>query len=216
MEETIDQKSKMHATRRWLVQNYFSIPKDPRTIIFLDRDDTVIKDLGSNTHKNLPRIHQKLIRELSNLARKLNKKIIFVIITNQSRIFKKETNILSLKFFHFLLVIYLRFYGVKIQRIVTCPHSSEANCKCRKPNPTTIFDTLLDFQCESLPRFMIGNSLSDINAGLNAGCFTIGISENLIQPSKFESNKFFLGYFTLKSSFAQVILKKLDIVDLNL
>lgn len=210
MEETIDQKSKLQDTRSWLVQNYFSIPKDPRAIIFLDRDDTVIKDLGSKTHKRLPRIHQNLIGELSDLARELNKKIIFVIVTNQSRIVKKETTILSLKFFHFLLIIYFRLYGVKIQRIISCPHSAESNCKCRKPNPTTIFDTLLDLQCESIPRFMIGNSISDINAGLNAGCFTIGISENLIQPYKFESNKLFLGYFTLKSSFAQVILKKLE------
>jgi hypothetical protein len=56
---------------------------------------------------------------------------------------------------------------------------------------------------------MVGNNITDIQAGLNAGCFTIGISEKIFEPAKTEINKLFLGYFTLKSSFAQDILNKI-------
>lgn len=209
MDETIARDGQSQSTKTWLVQDYFSKPKDPRAIIFLDRDDTLIKDLGIKTHKKLPKIHLNFIRELSILTNELKYKIIFVIITNQSKIFKGETSVLALKIFHFLLVIYCRIHGVRIQRIVTCPHTTSVNCECRKPKPTTILDTINNYNCESIPRFMVGNNISDIQAGLNAGCFTIGICENINEPTKIESNKLFLGYFTLKSSFAQDILNKM-------
>ena len=209
MDETIARDGHSQSTKTWLVQDYFSNPKDPSAIIFLDRDDTLIKDLGIKTHKKLPKIHLNFIRELSILTNELNYKIIFVIITNQSKIFKGETSVLALKIFHFLLVIYCRIHGVRIQRIVTCPHTASVNCECRKPKPTTILDTINNYNCESIPRFMVGNNISDIQAGLNAGCFTIGICENINESAKIESNKLFLGYFTLKSSFAQDILNKM-------
>ena len=209
MDETIALNGGSQSRKTWLVQDYFSKPKDPRAIIFLDRDGTLIKDLGNKTHKKLPKIHLNFINELSILSRKLNHKIIFVIVTNQSKIFRGESSILALKFFHFLLVIYCRFYGVRVQRIVTCPHTASVNCECRKPKPTTILDTLNDFDCKSIPRFMVGNDITDIQTGLNAGCFSIGISENIFEPAKTESDKLFIGYFTLKSSFAQDILTKM-------
>ena len=209
MDERIARNSEIQSTKTWLVQDYFLKPKDPRAIIFLDRDDTLIKDLGNKTHKKLPKINLNFIKELSILTNKLNHKIIFVIVTNQSKIFKEETSVLALKFFHFLLVIYCRIHGVRIQRIITCPHTAGVNCECRKPKPTTILDTLNNFDCKSIPRFMVGNNITDIQAGLNAGCFTIGISEKIFEPAKTEINKLFLGYFTLKSSFAQDILNKI-------
>jgi D-glycero-D-manno-heptose 1,7-bisphosphate phosphatase len=210
MDERIACNSECQSKKTWLIQDYFSKPKDPRAIIFLDRDDTLIKDLGDRTHKKLPKMNLNFITELSILANKLNHKIIFVIVTNQSKIFKGDTSILALKFFHFMLVIYCRIHGVRIQRIVTCPHTAGVNCECRKPKPTTILDTLNNFNCESIPRFMVGNNITDIQAGLNAGCFTLGISEKIFAPTKTETNKLFLGYFTLKSSFAQDILKKME------
>jgi hypothetical protein len=57
---------------------------------------------------------------------------------------------------------------------------------------------------------MIGNNITDIQAGLNASCFTIGISEKIVEPTKTETNKLFLGYFTLNSSFVQDILNKIE------
>jgi len=209
MDERIACSGENEGIKTWLVQDYFSKPKDPRAIIFLDRDDTLIKDLGNKTHKKLPKINLNFIKQLSILANNLNHKIIFVIVTNQSKIFNRETTFLALRFFHSLLVIYCRIHGVRIQRIVTCPHSASVNCECRKPKPTTILDTLNNFDCKSIPRFMVGNNITDIQAGLNAGCFTIGISEKIFEPAKTEINKLFLGYFTLKSSFAQDILNKI-------
>jgi histidinol-phosphate phosphatase family protein len=210
MDERIACHGESQSKKTWLIQDYFSKPKDPRAIIFLDRDDTLIRDLGDKTHKRLPKMNLNFIMELSVLTNKLNHKTLFVIVTNQSKIFKGDTSILALRFFHSLLVIYCRIHGVRIQRIVTCPHTTGVNCECRKPKPTTILDTLNDFNCELIPRFMIGNNITDIQAGLNASCFTIGISEKIVEPTKTETNKLFLGYFTLNSSFAQDILNKIE------
>jgi len=193
----------------WIIQDFFSRPNGPRVIIFLDRDDTLIKDFGSKTHKKLPEVNLSFLKELSSLANKVNQKVIFVVITNQSKIFKKETSVFELKIFHCILVIYCWAYGVKIQRIITCPHLASENCECRKPKPTTILDTIKDFNCKSIPRFMIGNNITDVHAGLNSDCFTIGISDKVTESVNSEQNKLFLGYFTLKSSFASVILNKI-------
>ena len=209
MDERVASKIKSQSKKPWIIQNFFLKSKDPKAIIFLDRDDTLIKDFGNKTHKKLPKMNLSFINELSILADKLNQRILFVVVTNQSKIFKKETTVFELKIFHLILVIYCRVYGVRIQRIVTCPHIASQNCECRKPKPTTILDTINDFNCKSIPRFMIGNNITDIQAGLNASCYTIGISGKVKKSISSERNKLFLGYFTLESSFTSDILNKI-------
>ena len=209
MDERVASKIKSQSKKPWIIQNFFLKSKDPKAIIFLDRDDTLIKDFGNKTHKKLPKMNLSFINELSILADKLNQRILFVVVTNQSKIFKKETTVFELKIFHLILVIYCRVHGVRIQRIVTCPHIASQNCECRKPKPTTILDTINDFNCKSIPRFMIGNNITDIQAGLNASCYTIGISGKVKKSISSERNKLFLGYFTLESSFTSDILNKI-------
>ena len=192
--------------RTWLIQDFFSVPKDPSVIIFLDRDDTLIKDFGTKTHRKLPKLNLYFLAQLSILTKKFNRRVILVIVTNQSKISQGETSLIALRLFHLLLVIKCRIYGIRIQRIITCPHATNANCECRKPKPTTILDTIDNFNCKSTPRFMLGNSISDIYAGLNAGCFTIGISERVFGDGEMIRNRLFLGHFTLESSFVQDII----------
>ena len=193
----------------WITQNFFSKPENPRAIIFLDRDDTLVKDFGSKTHKRLPQLNLHLVKEISIISKKLNHRIIIVVITNQAKIFKKETSVFKLRIFHVILVIYCRAYGVRIQRIVTCPHIASTNCECRKPKPTTILDTINKYDCKLIPRFMIGNSITDIQAGLEADCVTLGINGKVLDPIYKEVNRLFLGYFKLESSFAPAILNKI-------
>jgi D-glycero-D-manno-heptose 1,7-bisphosphate phosphatase len=194
----------------WIVQKYFSYNENPRAIIFLDRDDTLIKDFGDDTHKKLPRLNLHLVTCLKKISQELNHAIILVIITNQSRIDSNKTSILALRCFHLVVVLYGRLLGIKINRIVTCPHSHLSKCNCRKPSPIMILDTIKSLNCASLPKFMIGNSLSDIQAGLAAKCFTIRIGHKKTRLDLKQNNELFLGHFTLKSNFAPIVLKIIE------
>lgn len=191
----------------WITQEYFPYNKNPKAIIFFDRDDTLIKDFGDETHKKIPKFNLNFVACLKVISQKLNYAVILVIVTNQSRISSHKTSIVALKFFHFILIIYGRLLGIKINRIVTCPHSPLSECVCRKPSPITILNAVKDFNCTAIPKFMIGNSLSDIQAGLSAECFTIGIGRKKYKPILKKHKKLFLGYFTLKQSFVPTVLK---------
>jgi D-glycero-D-manno-heptose 1,7-bisphosphate phosphatase len=194
----------------WIVQKYFPYNENPRAIIFLDRDDTLIKDFGDDTHKKMPRFNLDLVTCLKRISQELDHSIILVIVTNQSRIDSNKTSMLALRRFHLAVVLYGRLLGIKINKIVTCPHSHLSKCKCRKPSPVMILDTIKSLNCSTIPKFMIGNSLSDIQAGLSAKCFTIRISHNETTPDPKQNNKLFLGYFTLKSNFAPIVLKIIE------
>jgi len=190
----------------WITQEYFPYNKDPKAIIFLDRDDTLIKDFGDKTHKKIPKFNLNVVVCLKVISQELNHAVILVIVTNQSRISSHKTSIVALKFFHLALIIYGRLLGIRINRIVTCPHSPSSGCKCRKPSPVTILNTVKDFNCNAIPKFMIGNSLSDIQAGLSAECFTIGVGRKKYKPTLKKHKKLFLGHFTLKQSFVPIVL----------
>lgn len=194
----------------WIVQKYFPFNKNPKAIIFLDRDDTLIRDFGDDTHKKMPRLNLDLVTCLKIISQELNRSIILVIVTNQSRIDSNKTSILALRCFHLAVVLYCRLLGIKINRIVTCPHSHLSKCKCRKPSPVMILDTIKNLNCSTIPKFMIGNSLSDIQAGLAAKCFTIRIGHKESIPGPKQNKKLFLGYFTLKSNFVPIVLKIIE------
>ena len=66
--------------------------------------------------------------------------------------------------------------GIKIEKCYFCPHHAEhgigkykVECQCRKPKPGMIFEGIKEFNIEPEKSFMIGDKLSDAEAGINAG-----------------------------------------------
>ncbi|MBQ9804404.1 MAG: D-glycero-beta-D-manno-heptose 1,7-bisphosphate 7-phosphatase [Lentisphaeria bacterium] len=53
-----------------------------------------------------------------------------------------------------------------------CPHHQDftGECDCRKPKPGMLLRAAADFNIDLSSSFMIGDRMSDINAGVNAGC----------------------------------------------
>ena len=53
-----------------------------------------------------------------------------------------------------------------------CPHHEKftGECSCRKPQPGMLLRAAADFGIDLSRSFMIGDRMSDINAGINAGC----------------------------------------------
>jgi len=67
-----------------------------------------------------------------------------------------------------------------IDKIFYCPHHPDAdiekyrqNCECRKPRPGMILTAGDEFNINLRESFMVGDRMSDITAGVLAGCKTI-------------------------------------------
>jgi D-glycero-D-manno-heptose 1,7-bisphosphate phosphatase len=59
--------------------------------------------------------------------------------------------------------------GAGVDAILHCPHDLSANCGCRKPRPGMIVQALERFPIDTARSWVVGDSLSDLEAGLAAG-----------------------------------------------
>jgi D-glycero-D-manno-heptose 1,7-bisphosphate phosphatase len=79
--------------------------------------------------------------------------------------------------------------GARIAGFYYCPHMDEDDCDCRKPKPGLLLDAAGDLGLDLEASWMIGDSLSDVQAGAAAGCRTAylgpdpGIEATLSAPS---------------------------------
>ena len=135
--------------------------------VFLDRDGTI------NIEKNyLYRIKDwEWIPGAMEAIKLFNEKGFFVVvITNQSGIARglySEEDVDSL---HNFVSQQIRSYGGKIDKYYYCPHypnHEEGNCYCRKPLPGMILDASRDLDIDLNRSWIVGDKVSDIQAGKN-------------------------------------------------
>lgn len=62
--------------------------------------------------------------------------------------------------------------------IEVCPHVQSAGCDCRKPKPGMLLAAASRLKIDLGRSFMIGDRVSDVEAGLAAGCRCIFIDRN--------------------------------------
>ena len=60
--------------------------------------------------------------------------------------------------------------GIAIAKIYFCPHSVADSCDCRKPGPGLILRALREQNIEPDRCFVVGDSVSDMEAAQAAGC----------------------------------------------
>jgi D,D-heptose 1,7-bisphosphate phosphatase len=140
--------------------------------IFLDRDVVINKEVNylsdPNDFEFLPG-SIKALKKLQDLG------FLLIIITNQSGLargyFSKET----LNKIHDKMKRILKESGVVLTDIFYCPHHPDftGNCECRKPKPGLIFQAKEKYNIDLKSSYMVGDTLSDILAGKNAGCKTV-------------------------------------------
>ena len=145
--------------------------------IFLDRDDTLIEDPGYISSpeqvKLLTGVPRALI-ELKALGYKL------VVITNQSAVARGIVTEKVLGEIHKRLERLLAEKNAFFDRIYYCPYHPEGAVKkyrqeseLRKPNPGMLLKAAEEMDLDLDQSWCVGNSSSDIEAGLRAGCKTI-------------------------------------------
>lgn len=147
-------------------------PKKIKMVIF-DRDGTLIRDTGYPICKSdlywMP-------GALSLLKELRKQKINAVIATNQSGVARGFFSLDEVHKFHRFMLEQIEKAGGYINKIEICPHLLGAkaklysiDCMCRKPKPGMIKKLLLSMECSPENAIMIGDRISDIEAGKSAG-----------------------------------------------
>jgi len=145
-------------------------PKTKKTnnvAIFLDRDGTLIYDVGYPKHPEQVKMKPGAIQTLKKLKDYGYK---LVIVTNQSGIGRGILTVEDVEKVNKRLLAILARHGIKIDAIYYCPHAPEDNCSCRKPSPNMLLMASMDLNINLSSSYIIGDKRSDMEAGFNAGC----------------------------------------------
>ena len=148
----------------------------PRAItkpaLFLDRDGTLNIDNGYTFKLS----DLKFIKgAVSAIIKAIEKGFYIVVITNQGGISKGLYSEKNMKDFNNKMTKELRLKGANIDYIYFCNHhpnainASDRICSCRKPKPGLINQALNELPINMEGSYMIGDKITDIEAGEKAG-----------------------------------------------
>ena len=149
--------------------------------VFLDRDGTVNVQKGYITRPE----EMELLPGAAQAISRFNRAgYLTVIVTNQPVIARGECSFETLEEIHNRLETLLGEEGAYVDGIYFCPHHTDKgfeneveelkiNCRCRKPAPGMLLKAREDFNIDMSKSFMVGDSLRDVEAGINAGCKSV-------------------------------------------
>lgn len=146
---------------------------EKRPAIFLDRDGTI------NVEKNylhLAKAWEWIPGAIEALVQLKSAGYLLVIISNQAGIargYYPESDLLDL---HAWVSQQLLAVHAEIDAFYFCPHHpdfSKGDCDCRKPSPGLILRAAREWNIDIARSWMIGDKLSDVQAGFAAGCQNI-------------------------------------------
>ena len=144
--------------------------------IFLDRDGVI--NLEKKDYVKSIKEFQIIDKVPKAIVELKKKGFLVIVITNQSAINRKLLTIEVLNEIHNHLQKILKNNNTSIDYFYFCPHRPDEKCKCRKPNPGMILKAAQEHDIDMNQSFMIGDSLTDIQAAEKAGCEGILLNQN--------------------------------------
>lgn len=152
--------------------------------VFLDRDGTIIEERNY--------LHREqdvtLVKGAATALKKLRRAgFMIFIVTNQAGIGRGYYTEGDMQRVHRFLLGLLSKDDALVDGIYFCPHHPEDRCNCRKPSPKFLFDAAAQFHIRLADSFMVGDRISDLEAGRRAGARSVlvqtGYGENEIRQS---------------------------------
>ncbi len=139
--------------------------------VFIDRDGTINKDCPYCSSPEEIYIY----RDALEAIRKLSKTHYVIVVTNQSGIARGYLDESDLERINRKISEEVRRSGGRIDAFYHCPHMPDQGCNCRKPRTGMIEDAANDFAIDFRNSFVVGDSDSDMELGMNAGLRSIRV-----------------------------------------
>lgn len=159
--------------------------------VFLDRDGTINKYVGFLTNID----DFELLPDVAEAIRNINRSgYLAIVVTNQPVIARGEVTEEQLREIHRKMETLLGREGAYLDDIFVCPHHPEKgfagerpeykiDCSCRKPKPGMLLEAAQKYNIDLSQSFMVGDSDSDMKAGLSAGCRVVHLGNSGEYPS---------------------------------
>jgi histidinol-phosphate phosphatase family protein len=141
----------------------------PRAV-FLDRDGTLIEDLGYPREPDRVRLLDGAAEALVQLQEAGLK---LILVGNQSGIGRGIVTEEEARAVHQRFVSELRAKGISLDAVRYCPHAPWEQCDCRKPLPGLLNSAAAELGVDVSRSFMVGDKASDVEAGHRAGARTV-------------------------------------------
>jgi D-glycero-D-manno-heptose 1,7-bisphosphate phosphatase len=142
--------------------------------VFLDRDGTLIEDVGYLDRVERLRLFSyttDALRVLSRAGYRL------VICTQQAGIAMGFVDEATVQAIHRQIVERLGDAGVEVSGVYYCPHHVDAkveryrtDCECRKPLPGMVLRAAAELDLDLARSFVVGDRWRDLEMGIRAGC----------------------------------------------
>lgn len=137
-----------------------------RKVVFFDRDGTLIAD-KEYLHK--PEEVEFFPGAIAALKTALDAGFELVMVTNQSGVGRGYFSLEDVQRVHAHIEKELARHDVSLLRIYTAPEAPEVPSHGRKPSPQFLFDARAEFGIDLARSYMVGDKLSDVQCGWNAG-----------------------------------------------
>ncbi len=193
-----------------------SIPplRKSRKILFLDRDDTIIKDFG---YLNDPKQVLLLPGLIPALKLFRDSGYEFIVTTNQSGLTRKSVQIENLNLIHEKIQYELNLHGLRILHFYSAPYLHDH--RRRKPNPGLTLNAMQDFRVDIKKSIFAGDKWRDLDVGYKLGGKTllVNVAKDQMQLfTEFEPDLIIKDWneFTIES-LSQILDSKVVVSKLN-
>lgn len=155
-----------------------------RKAVFLDRDGVLVEDVDLLTRGDQLRLLTGVPSALSALR---NAGFALVVVSNQPVVARGLVTEQEIEMIHAELDrLLLAAGGPAMDRYYFCPHHPKGtlpayrlDCECRKPKPGLLLRAARELNLDLQRSFLVGDRITDIIAGVKAGCRTV-----LVQTGK--------------------------------
>ncbi len=146
-------------------------------LVILDRDGVI--NVDSDKFIKTPSEWKPIAGSLEAIARLNHMGYRVVVASNQSGIGRGLFDMGALNAINDKMYRALAHVGGRIDALFFCPHSTDANCECRKPKPGMLVDIAQRFNVNLTGVPAVGDSLRDLQAAS-----IVGAQPMLVQTGK--------------------------------
>jgi D-glycero-D-manno-heptose 1,7-bisphosphate phosphatase len=147
-----------------------------RRAVFLDRDGVINANIERDGRLLAPRsLDQFVIMPgVKEAVAKLREAgFVVIVVTNQPDIATGHITRALMDRMHAKLSAELAVDDIKV-----CPHVDADKCACRKPKPGLLDEAAAERGIDLTASFIVGDRVTDIEAGKAAGCSTVWITND--------------------------------------